>query len=140
MAPRHKTTLSRNPLRFGASSSNSTPLSIRFRDDKARQDFLENFSKCGIHSEHHVILSDFFDTTLLTVIYRRGWESLCEIPVSCPSVIIYEFYSNMHGFDYSISRFITFVQGTRIVVTLELIFDVLHVSRESYLDYPGCPL
>ena len=45
----------------------------------------------------------------------------------------------MHSFDYSIPHFITFVRGTHIVVTLELIFDVLHVPRESHLDYPGCP-
>ena len=35
-------------------------------------------------------------------------------------MIIPEFYSNMHGFDYSIPHFITFVRGTRIVVTPEL--------------------
>ena len=45
----------------------------------------------------------------------------------------------MHSFDYSIPHFITFVRGTHIVVTLELIFDVLRVPRESHLDYPGCP-
>ena len=45
----------------------------------------------------------------------------------------------MHGFDSSIPRFITYVRGTRIVVTPELIFDVLHVPRESLLDYPRCP-
>ena len=130
MALKRKTTPSWNPLHFGASSSDSTPLHVRFRDEKARYNFSESFSKCGIHSERHVILSDFFDTTLLTVIHRRGWESLCEIPMSCPSVIIQEFYSNMHGFDYSIPRFITFVRGTCIVVTSELISDVLHVPQE----------
>ena len=54
-------------------------------------------------------------------------------------MIIPEFYSNMHGFDYSIPHFITFVRGTRIVVTPELIFDVLHVSQESHPDYLKCP-
>ena len=54
-------------------------------------------------------------------------------------MIIPEFYSNMHGFDYSIPYFITFVRGTRIVVTPELIFDVLHVSQESHPDYLKCP-
>ena len=80
MAPKRKFAPSRNPLRFGTSSSNPTPLSIWFSDEKARQDFSKNFSKCGIHSKHHVILSDFSDTTLPTVIHSRGWESLCEIP------------------------------------------------------------
>ena len=86
-----------------------------------------------------MILSDFSDTTLLTVNHRRGWESLCEILVSCPSMIIQEFYSNMHGFDSCVPRFVTHVRGTRIVVTLELISEVLHVPRVSHPNYPGCP-
>ena len=45
----------------------------------------------------------------------------------------------MHGFDSSVPQFITFVRGTRIVVTPELIFDVLHVPRVSHPDYPDCP-
>ena len=58
MAPKRKSTPSRNPLHSGASSSSdSTPLHVRLRDEKARQDFSKNFSKRGIHSEHHVILS-----------------------------------------------------------------------------------
>ena len=99
MAPKRKSILSQNPLRSGASSSDSTPLHVRFHDEKARKDFSENFSKRGIHSKRHVILSNFSNTTLLTVTYRRGWESLCEMPMSCPFMIIQEFYSNMHGFD-----------------------------------------
>ena len=34
MAPKHKNTPSQNPLRSGASSSDSTPFSVRFCDDK----------------------------------------------------------------------------------------------------------
>ena len=45
----------------------------------------------------------------------------------------------MHGFDTSIPRFVTQVRGTRIIVTLELISDVLHVPRVSHPDYLGCP-
>ena len=48
MTPKRKSTLSRNPLRSGASSSSSpsypTPSHFKFRDDKACKDFLENFS------------------------------------------------------------------------------------------------
>ena len=139
MAPKHKTTPSQNLLHSGASSSDSTLLHVRFRDKKVRQDFSENFSKHGIHSDCHVILSDYSDTTFLTVIRRQGWESLCEIPVNYPFMIIQEFYSNMHGFDYSIPHFITSIRGTHIVVTPKLISDVLHVLRESHPDYPGCP-
>ena len=117
MAPKHKTTSSRNPLCSGASCYDPTPFHVRFCDEKANQDFLENFCKCGIHSKCYVILLDFSDTALPIVIHSRGWESLCEILVSCPLMIIQEFYSNMHGFDSSVPWFITHVRGTRIVVT-----------------------
>ena len=95
MTPKCKSTPSRNPLCSKASSSSSladpTPSHIRFHDDKAHKDFSKNFSRWGIHSEHQVILSNFSNTNLPTVIYSRGWESLCGIPVTCPSVIIWEF-------------------------------------------------
>ena len=100
-------------------------------------DFLENFSRCGIHSEH-LILSNFSNTDLPTVIYSKGWESLCGISVTCPSGIVQKFYFNMHEFDSSVPHFFTCVCGTRIVVTLDLISEVLHVPRIVYLDYPGC--
>ena len=137
MAPKCKSTPSWNLLHFGASSSDPI-VSVRFHDDKAYQDFSENFSKCGIHSERHVILSDFSNTILPNVIHRRGWESFCGIPVSCPSVIIHEFYSNMHRFDYSISHFTTHLRGIRILVTPDLISKVLHVLKVEFPDYPGC--
>ena len=93
---------------LGSRTSFDPPsLHIWFHDEKARKDFLENLSSCGIHSKHHVVLSNFSNTTLPTVIHSRGWESLCEIPVRCPTVIIQEFYSNMHSFDTSISQFVT---------------------------------
>ena len=108
MAPKCKCAPSRNPLRSGASSSSDpTPCHVRFRDDKARQDFSENFSKCSIHSKCQVILSDFSDTDLPTVINSQGQESFYDILINCPSVIIQEFYSNMYGFDYSIPLFLT---------------------------------
>ena len=138
MAPIWKSTLSQNPLHYGASSSFDTTSHVRFRDDKARKDFSENFSWRGIHSERQVILSDFFDTDFSTVIYNWGWESLCGILVTCPSVIIQEFYSNLHGFDTSIPQFVTCVRGMRIVVTPNLIFEVLHVPRVAHHDYLGC--
>ena len=137
MAPKRKSAPSRDPLHSEASSSSdSTPLYVRFCDDKARKDFSKNFSRRGIHLELQVVLSDFFDTDLPTVIHSRDWESLFDILVSCPSVIIHEFYSNMHGFESSIPRFLTFIRGICIIFTAEFIFDVLHVSHP---DYPGCP-
>jgi len=142
MAPKHKFTPSRNPFHFGRSSSSSpsnpTPSHVRFRDEKAKLDFFENFSRRNIHSECQVVLSDFSDTYLPTVIYSRSWESLCGAPITCPSVIIQEFYSNMHGFNYSIPQFSTRVQGIRMVVTPEIVSEVLHVPRVAHPDYLGC--
>ena len=140
MAPKRKSTPSRNPLRFEASSSSSpfdpTPSHVWFRDEKAKSDFLENFSRHVIHSERQVVLLDFSDTDLPTVIYSRGWESLCGAPVTCSSMIIQEFYSNMHGFDYSIPQFVPCVRGVCMVVTSGIVSEVLHVSRVAHPNYP----
>ena len=87
--------------------------------------------------EFHVILSDFSDTNLPTVIHNRGWESLCDISVTCPLVIIQEFYSNMHRIDTSVPYFFSRVRGTRIVVTSEIVFEVLHSPRVAHPDYPN---
>ena len=139
MAPKRKSTSSQNPLRFEASTfSDPTPSHIRFRDEDARKAFLENFSRRGIHSECGVILVDFADIDLPDVIHSRGWESLCDVPVTCPSVLIQEFYSNMHGLNSSVPLFHTRIRGTHIIVTPQLVVDVLHVPRVEYPDYPGC--
>ena len=90
MAPKSKSTPSQNLFRFRAptSSSNPTPSHVQFRDGKVRKDFSENFSRRGIHSENEVIPSNFSDIDFPTVIYSRGWGSLCDIQVTCPSMII----------------------------------------------------
>ena len=44
----------------------------------------------------------------------------------------------MHGIDSSVPLFSTRVRGTRIVVTPQLVADVLHVPRVEHPDYPGC--
>ena len=73
MAPKSKSTPARNHLHSGASSSSDPTLShIRFRDDDAIKAFSENFSRRGIHSERQVILTDFTDTNLPSVIHSRG--------------------------------------------------------------------
>ena len=139
MAPKHKSFPSRNPLRSEASSSfDPTPSHIRFHDEDAWKDLSENFARRGVHSEHRVILANVADTDLPDVIHSRGWESLCDIPVTCPFMLIQEFYSNMHGLDSSIPFFHTCVRGTRIVVTPQLVADVLHVPKVEHPDYPGC--
>ena len=139
MALKRKSTLSQNPLRSGASSSSDpTPSHIQFIDEGARKDFSKNFSRRGVHLECRVILADFADTDLPIVIHSRGWESLCDVPVTCPSVLIQEFYFNMHRFDFSIPLFSTCVRGTCIVVTPQLVADVLHLLRVEHPNYLGC--
>ena len=44
----------------------------------------------------------------------------------------------MHGFDFSVPLFVTRVRGTRIVVTLDIVYDVLRVPRVEHPDYLGC--
>ena len=89
MALKRKSTLARNPLHSSASlSSNPTLSHIWFCDDDAYKAFSKNFSRRGIHSECQVILMDFADTDLPFVINSRGWESLCDVPVTCPLVLI----------------------------------------------------
>ena len=111
---------------------------IRFHDDDAFKAFSENISRPGIHSECQVILSDFADTDLPTVIHSKGWESLCDVPVTCPLVLIQEFYSNMHGIDRSIPLFFIRVRGTRIPITPQFVANVLQVLRIEFPDYPSC--
>ena len=43
----------------------------------------------------------------------------------------------MHGFNYSVPHFITHIRGTHIVVTPDLISEVLHIPRVEFADYPG---
>ena len=89
MAPKRKSTPARNPLRSGASSfSDPSPFNVWFHDDDAFKEFSKNFSRWGIHLERQVIFSDFADTDLPSVIYSRGWESLCDVPVTCSLVLI----------------------------------------------------
>ena len=73
MAPKRKSIPAWNPLRSGASSSSDpSPSNVRFHDDDAFKAFSENFFRRGIHSECQVILSDFADTDLPSVIHSRG--------------------------------------------------------------------
>ena len=89
MAPKRKSTPAQNSLHSGAfSSSDPSPSNIWFRDDDAFKAFSENFSKWDIHSERQVVLSDFADTDLPSVIHNKGWESLCDILVTYPLVLI----------------------------------------------------
>ena len=139
MAPKRKSTPARNPLRSSASSSTDPSLStVRFRDDDAFKAFSENFSRQGIHLERQVVLSDFADTNLPSVIHSKGWESLCDIPVTCPLMLIQEFYSDMHGIDRSVPLFFTRIQGLHIHVTPQLVADVLHVPMIEFPNYPSC--
>ena len=44
----------------------------------------------------------------------------------------------MHGIDRSVPYFVTRVQGISILVTPQLVADVLRVPRIEFLDYPSC--
>ena len=142
MAPK-KSVPSKNLItRRGSSSSSSLPFilgSDRFHDSKSQKHFDENFSDMVIHSQHHVILSDFLDTPLPRAFSSRGCESLCEKPSRCPSVFIQEFYSNIHAIDTFVPQFTTVFKGACIVVPLELISEILHVTRVVRSDYPSLP-
>ena len=88
IAPKPKSTPARNPLHSGASSSFDPTLShIRFRDDDVFKAFSENFSRRGIHLKRQVILMDFVDTDLPSIIHSKGWESLCDVPITCFSCL-----------------------------------------------------
>ena len=139
MALKRKSTTARNPLHSGASLSFDPTLShIRFRDDDAFKAFLGNFSRRDIHLECQVILLDFTDTDLPSIIHSRGWESLCDVSVTCPLVLIQQFYSNMHGIDRLVPLFFIRVRGTLIPITSQLVADVLWVPRIKFPDYPSC--
>ena len=44
----------------------------------------------------------------------------------------------MHDFDYSVPHFSTRIRGTHIVVTPDIVSEVLHVSRVAHPNYPSC--
>ena len=53
-------------------------------------------------------------------------------------MLIQEFYSNMHGFDFSVPHFITCVRDTHIAVTSQIVADVRRVPKVEFPDYPSC--
>ena len=139
MAPKRKSTPAQNALRSGASSSTDpSPSNVQFRDDDAFRAFSENFSRRGIHSKRQIVLLDFTDTNLPSVIHSRGWESLCDVSVTCPLMLIQEFYFNMHRIDRSVPLFFTPVRGMHIPVTPQLVADVLRIPRIKFPNYPSC--
>ena len=54
-------------------------------------------------------------------------------------MFIHGFYSNMHAIDTSVPWFTTVFRSTHIVVTPDLVFEVLHVPRVDCQDYPSHP-
>ena len=43
----------------------------------------------------------------------------------------------MHGFNYLVPHFISRVRGMCIIVTPQIVADVLSVPRVEFPDYPG---
>ena len=101
--------------------------------------FDDKFCDKVVHSERQVILSDFSDTPLPVAFSTQGWESLYKKPSRCPSVFIQKFYSNIHPINTFVPQFTMIFRGTHIVVTSELIFDVLYVPRVDRPNYPSHP-
>ena len=56
----------------------------------------------------------------------------------CPVVFIQEFYSNIHDIDTSMPQFALQFRGTRIVVTPDLVAEVLRVPKVTHPNYPSC--
>ena len=52
-------------------------------------------------------------------------------------MFIQEFYSNMHAIDTSVPQFATTFRGSHIVVTPDLVAEVLQVLRVEHPNYPG---
>ena len=50
-------------------------------------------------------------------------------------MLIQEFYSNMHDIDTFVPQFAMTFRGTHIIVTPDLISEVLHVSKVAQPDY-----
>ena len=44
----------------------------------------------------------------------------------------------MHGFDFLVPLFVTCVRGTRIVVTSDIVSNVLRAPRVEHPNYPSC--
>ena len=104
MAPKRKSIPTRNPLRSGASSSfDPSPSNVQFRDDDAFKAFSENFFRRGIHLERQVVLSNFTDTDLPSVIHGRGWGLLCDILVTCRIVLIRVLLQHARDWSFCIS-------------------------------------
>ena len=43
----------------------------------------------------------------------------------------------MHGFDILVPHFVTRVRGTCIIITLDIVSEVLHVPKVAHHDYPS---
>ena len=96
MAPKaQKSVPSKNPISRFAYTSSSIPPQLQFCDSNSHKEFEEKFSGWAIHSDCQVILSNFSDTMVSRSFISRGWEFLCERPVTYPSMFIKEFYFNI---------------------------------------------
>ena len=50
-------------------------------------------------------------------------------------MIILDFYSNMHEINTLVPHFFSHVRGMHMVVTLEIVFEVLHIPRVAHPNY-----
>ena len=53
-------------------------------------------------------------------------------------MFIQKFYSNIHDVNTTVPKFVTTFKDTHIVVTSNLISEVLHVPKVAHPDYLSC--
>ena len=77
----------------------------------------------------------------LLLLLLRGGVTLEAImaQLECMDAHLDTLTTKLYGFDTSIPQFAMRIQGTRIVVTPNIVSEILHVPRVSHPDYPGCP-
>ena len=112
MAPKRKSTLAQNPLRFDASSS--TDYSPSFGSMMMMP--LRHFRRTSL-DEAFIRNANSFCQTLPTLTFPLSFTVGDRSHCVTSLVLIQEFYSNMHGIDHSVPLFFTRVRGTRIPVT-----------------------
>ena len=118
MAFKRKSTPTRNPLYFGASSSfDSAPLSLFgfVMMMPTRHSWRTFLDEVFIQNAKSFWRTSPIDLPI--VIHSQEWESPYDVPITCPFVLIQEFYSNLHGIDRSVPLFFTRIRGMCILVT-----------------------
>lgn len=76
--------------------------------------------------EREVIMSDL-SPDLATIFTSRGWEPLLEELTLHSSLLVHEFYTNIH--DVSGSNFRVFLRDRTVKITSDIILSLIHIPR-----------